>query len=251
MLRRLFVTLLLLLPLAAAAQPKPPLVLAAASMQEALTDAAAAWGRAGHPRPVLSFAGSSALARQIVAGAPADLFVSADIDWMTAADRAGRVVPGTRAIVARNRLVVVSRPGARRLGATRGAALAALLATGPLAMADPEAVPAGKYGMEALRRLGAWQAVAPRVVRAQDVRAALALVARGAARYGIVYATDARAEPGVVIAGVFPERSHAPIVYPVARLKAAPSPREAETFRRFLLGPAGRTILARRGFAAP
>lgn len=251
MIRRLFLAATLLLAPPAAATPKAPLVLAAASMQEALTDVANAWARAGHPRPVLSFAGSSALARQIVAGAPADLFVSADSDWMDAAERAGRIVPGTRASVARNRLVVISRPGASRVVATRGAALARVLAAGPLAMADPDAVPAGKYGKAALTQLGAWAAIAPHVVRAEDVRAALALVTRGAARYGVVYATDARAEPGVVVAGVFPPRSHAPIVYPIARLVAASSPGEAEAFRRFLLSRAGRAILLRRGFAAP
>lgn len=233
----------------AGAQGRGPLVLAAASMQEALTDAADAWARQGHARPVLSFAASSALARQIGAGGRADLFVSADTDWMDEVERRGLVVPRTRAVLARNRLVVVSRPGAPAVAATRGRALARLLSVAPLAMADPAAVPAGKYAEEALRRMGAWSAVAPRVVRAENVRAALALVERGAAPYGIVYATDARASPVVRIAGVFPARSHTPIVYPIARLTAGVH-REAEPFRRFLLSPAGQAILARRGFAA-
>ena len=126
--------------------------------------------------------------------------------------------------------------------ATRGAALAKVLAAGPLAMADPAAVPAGKYGEAALRRLGAWDAVAPRVVRAENVRAALALVERGATPLGIVYATDARAGNGVAIVGAFPESSHAPIRYPLARLTASRH-RDAEGFRRFLLSSAGRSIL--------
>lgn len=242
----LLLSLLLLHATPAAAQPRAPLVLAAASLQEAMTDAADAWARTGHPRPILSFAASSALARQAVAGAPADLFASADVAWMDTVEKAGRVVPGTRAVLARNRLVVVTRPGAARLGALRGAALGRTLGAGPLAMADPDSVPAGKYGREALTRLGAWNAVAPRVVRAENVRAALALVARGAAPYGIVYATDVRAAPRVVVAGVFPSRSHAPIVYPIARLSTS---NEAEGFRRFLLSPRGQSILVRRGFA--
>lgn len=246
---RFLLSLLALVTMAlpAAAQERAPLVLAAASMQEALTDAADAWARAGHERPRLSFAASSALARQIAAGGRADLFISADSDWMDDIAKRGLVVAGTRAVLVRNQLVVVSRPGLPRVVATKGAALARLLGGGALAMADPDSVPAGKYGREALTRLGAWEAIAPRVVRAENVRAALALVERGAAPYGIVYATDARAASGVQVAGVFPPRSHAPIVYPIARLTAGTSP-EAEGFRRFLLSRAGQAILARRGF---
>lgn len=239
---------LMLFAVPAVAQERGPLVLAAASLQEAMTDAADAWARAGHARPRVSFAASSALARQIAAGGRADVFVSADTDWMDDIARRGLVVAGTRAVLVRNRLVVVSRPGLPRVVATKGAALARVLGAGPLAMADPDSVPAGKYGREALIRLGAWNAVAPRVVRAENVRAALALVERGAAPYGIVYATDARAAPAVQVAGVFPPRSHAPIVYPIARLSAGDSA-EAEAFRRFLLSNAGQAILARRGFA--
>jgi molybdate transport system substrate-binding protein len=250
MVMRFLLSLLALVTLAApaAAQERAPLVLAAASMQEALTDAADTWARAGHERPRLSFAASSALARQIAAGGRADLFISADSDWMDDVAKRGLIVAGTRAVLVRNQLVVVSRPGLPRVVATKGAALGKLLGGAPLAMADPDSVPAGKYGREALTRLGAWEAVAPRVVRAENVRAALALVERGAAPYGIVYATDARAATGVQVAGVFPPRSHAPIVYPIARLTAGVSP-EAEGFRRFLLSRAGQAILARRGFS--
>lgn len=247
--RRICFLLSLLLGLvatSATAQRRGPLVLAAASMQEALTDAADAWRAQGHARPVLSYAASSALARQVMAGARADLFVSADAEWMDAVGAKGLIVSGTRATLARNRLVVVGRVGGPRLGTLRGAALARVLAAGPLAMADPDSVPAGRYGRAALTRLGAWEAVAPRVVRAENVRAALALVERGAAPYGVVYATDARAARGVAIAGYFPATSHVPIVYPVARLSASD---EAEGFRRFLLSTRGQAILARRGFA--
>jgi molybdate transport system substrate-binding protein len=233
----------------AAAQTRGPLVLAAASMQEAIGEAADAWSRSGHARPVLSFAASSALARQVAAGAPADLFVSADEEWMDDLARRGLLVPGTRAVLAGNRLVVVAQPGQRPVRGARGATLARLLGAGPLAMADPDSVPAGKYGRAALERLGAWALVAPRVVRAESVRAALAIVARGAAPYGIVYATDARVEPGVRLAGVFPANSHPPIVYPIARLTASQNP-AAEGFRRFLLSRGGKAILRRHGFTA-
>ncbi len=230
---------------AGAAEARPPLVLAAASLQEAMTEAADAWARAGHRRPAVSFAASSALARQLVAGAPADLFVSADEEWMDLLQQRGLLAAGTRVRLLTNRLVLVA-PASDR-SALRLAALPARLGEGRLAMADPDSVPAGRYGKAALERLGLWRAVAGRVVRAENVRAALALVERGAARYGMVYATDARASARVRVAALIPAASHPPITYPLARLKASTS-REAEGFRRFLLSPAGRVIFARRGF---
>lgn len=246
--RRLLVLLLALIGLSpAAAQPRPPLVLAAASLQESLNAAADAWARRGHPRPVLSFAGSSTLARQVTAGAPADLFLSADEDWMNAVQKAGRIVPATRVSFLGNRLVVVSRMAAR-VPMAPPAALARALGHGPLAMADPDAVPAGLYGKAALTQLGAWAEVAPHVVRAQDVRAALALVERGAAPFGIVYATDAAASHRVRVVATFPAGSHPPITYPVARLAVSHNP-DAEGFRRFLISPAGKAIFRRYGFS--
>lgn len=245
---RLFLALLALLLIGAA--PAPPVVLAAASLQESLGAAADAWARQGHVRPVISFAASSALARQIAAGAPADLFASADEAWMDELARKGLLAPGTRADLLRNRLVVVAAPGGAAHIPARGAALARVLAAGPLAMADPDNVPAGKYGKTALVRLGAWDAVAPHVVRAENVRAALALVERGAAPFAIVYATDARASKLVRVVGLFPASSHPPIVYPLARLRTSTSP-DAEGFRRFLLSHTGRTIFMRFGFSAP
>ncbi|SEM51707.1 molybdate transport system substrate-binding protein [Sphingomonas gellani] len=249
---RRFALALLMLAVAPAVLAEPaarsaPLVLAAASMQEAMSAAADEWARRGHVRPVIAFAASSALARQAQAGGRADLFVSADEQWMDVLARGGLIVPGTRADLVRNRLVVVAPVGrGERITVRR---IATILSAGPLAMADPRAVPAGRYGEAALTRLGVWQSVAPHVVRAADVRAALALVERGAAPYGIVYATDARASRKVRVVGVFPADSHPPILYPVARLRNGVSP-DAEGFRRFLLSPAGRAIFARFGFAA-
>lgn len=245
MLRWLLTLLIALFPSVAAAQDRGPVVLAAASLQEAMTDAANAWARAGHVRPVLSFAGSPALARQVEAGAPADLFASADEEWMDALAVKGLVAPGSRAVLAGNRLVVVAPVGSK-VRLTTGN-LGSTLAAGPVAMADPTSVPAGRYGRVALQRLGAWGAVAPKVVRVENVRAALALVERGAAPFGIVYRTDARASRLVRVAGVFPAASHPPIRYPIARLARSKSP-DAEAFRRFLLSPDGSAIFARRGF---
>ncbi len=230
------------------AAARPPLVLAAASLQESMNAAADAWARLGHERPVLSFAASSALARQIQSGAPADLFISADEPWMDAVEKAGALAPGTRAAFLGNRLVLAAAAGDRRnVPLDRAGPLLAAIGPGRLAMADPDAVPAGLYGKAALQKIRAWDRLAPRVVRAENVRAALALVERGAAPFGIVYATDARASVRVRIAGTFPAASHPPIRYPVARLKTAASP-DAEPFRRFLVSARGKAIFARYGF---
>ncbi len=243
---RALLGLILALAAPAAAAPRAPVVLAATSMREALSAAADAWARHGHPRPLLSFAASSAGARQIEAGAPADLFVSADEEWMDDLARHGLLAPGTRADIAGNRLVIVT-PAANRVRVSFTATGLAPLSRGPVAMANPDAVPAGRYGQAALTKLGAWSTVAAHVVRAENVRAALALVERGVAPFGIVYATDARASRAVRVAGVFPAASHPPIRYPLARVKTG----GGEGFRKFLLGPETRAILLRFGFTAP
>lgn len=238
-------------PAFAAPDNRGPLVLAAASMQEAMTQAADAWTARGHDRPVLSFAASSALARQIRAGAPADLFLSADEEWMTDVQKAGFVMRGTRANLAGNRLVLVAPAGKPvRLRIARAMPIARALGDGRLAMANPDSVPAGKYGQAALSALGVWPQLAGRIARGENVRAALALVERGATPLGVVYATDARASQGVMVVGTFPASSHPPIRYPLARLTTSRH-RQAEGFRRFLLSPAGKAILARHGFTAP
>jgi molybdate transport system substrate-binding protein len=250
MIRVLLAIWAILLTGPALAQARAPIVLAAASLQESMNAAADAWARAGHPRPVVSFAASSALARQVAAGAPADLFLSADREWMDDLDRRGLIAKGTRSDLLGNRLVLVAPAGSSMRVALRpGVDLRRALNGGRLAMADPDAVPAGRYGKAALERLGAWTAVVPSVVRAENVRAALALVERGAAPLGIVYATDAKASAKVRIAGVFPAASHPPILYPIARLAASRNP-EAEGFRRFLTSRAGKAIFVRYGFTA-
>lgn len=248
--RRLFVAGLAVIAIGAAPAPTAPLVLAAASLQGSLDAAADQWAKAGHPRPVISYAASSALARQIEAGAPADLFVSADEEWMDALAAKRLIAAGTRTDLLRNRLAVIEPVGRRSEVPLNGRRLARLLGAGPLAMADPDSVPAGKYGKAALTTLGAWDAVAPHVVRAENVRAALALVERGVAPFGIVYLTDARASSKVRVAGVFPAASHPPIIYPIARVAASGNP-EGEWFRRFLLSPRGRAIFAPFGFSTP
>lgn len=225
-----------------------PLVLAAASLQEAMTAAGHAWAGQGHAEPVLSFAASSALARQIEAGASADLFVSADQEWMDDVAARGLIVPATRVVFLGNRLVIVAAAGNRVRVPLAPVPLARVLSAGPLAMADPDSVPAGRYGKAALTSLGVWQQVRGHVVAAENVRAALALVERGAAPLGIVYATDARAAPGMRIVALFPALSHPPITYPLARLKASTCG-DAEGFRRFLLSRAGKAIFARFGFS--
>lgn len=242
---------LLCLPLApAGAAPKAPLVMAAASLQEGLAEAAEAWAARGHPKPVLSFAASSALARQIALGAPADIFISADQSWMDYVEQRGMVRPGTRVPFLGNRLALVA-PGRApvKVAIRKGFPLLRLLGPqGRLAMADPDAVPAGRYGKAALTWLRVWPAVSPRIAGAENVRAALALVERGAAPLGIVYETDARASKGVSIAGVFPAESHPRIRYSLAGLNSATTP-EAEAFRRFLLSREGKAIFARHGFS--
>lgn len=250
--RRLASWLLLILALLAAqpalAQPKPPLVLAAASLQESMTAAAEAWAAKGHPKPVISFAASSALARQIEAGAPADLFVSADEPWMDEIEKKGLIRPGTRVSFLANDLVLVARAGTKgNVTIRKGFPLARILGGGRLAIADPEAVPAGRYAKAALTNLGVWPQVANRIAGAESVRAALALVERGQAPYGIVYSTDARASKEVRLAGVFPASSHPPITYPIALLKSSTSP-DAEGFRRFLISKEGTAIFRRFGF---
>ncbi len=223
-------------------------VFAAASLKNALDDVAAAWGAATEHQAILSFGGSSALARQIQAGAPADVFGSANVAWMDVLDAAGLIRTGTRRNLLRNRLVLIAADRtAAPLRLAAGVDLAGRLAGGRLAMALVEAVPAGIYGKAALENLGVWASVRDRVAQADNVRAALALVAAGEAPLGIVYATDAHADDRVAVLGVFAERSHPPIVYPAA-IMAESRNALAPSFLHFLSGPAARRAFEAHGF---
>lgn len=241
---RLAWLLILLLPLSAcwnpAETPEGPVVLAAASLQEVLEDAAEAWQAEGHAAPVLSFAASSALARQVIHGAPADLYISADAEWMDEVERQGLLRPGTRGDLAGNALVVIRPKGA-------GPVTLARLGDAPLALADPAAVPAGRYARASLEHLGLWRGLQDNVVPAENVRSALALVERGEAALGVVYATDALASDKVEVVERLPAASHPPIRYPVAVLAASSHP-DAEAFRTFLASEEGRRLFERRGF---
>lgn len=246
--RFLLAALLLLAPSLAQAAPRAPVVLAAASLQEAMNDAADAFARTGHPRPVVSFAGSSALARQIEAGAPADLFVSADEGWMDALAAKHLIRPETRTDLLYNTLVLIEPAGGRtQLAITRGFPLSRALGAGRLALANPLGVPAGMYAQAVLTNLGVWNSVRDKIAIGENVRAALALVERGQARMGIVYATDALASNRVRVIGRFPARSHPLIAYPVAQLARSNNP-EARAFLTFLTSPAGKAVFRRRGF---
>ncbi len=237
----------LLLPLAAHAQGVT--VFAAASLTDVMKDIATAWQAEGHPAPRFSFAASSTLARQVEQGAPANLFASADEQWMDYLARRDLIVPATRHDLLRNDLVLVV-PANRKEHVEIGPGfdLARLLgADGRLAVGDPAHVPAGIYAKQALTRLGIWDSVAQHLAPAGDVRGALLLVERGEAPAGIVYATDAAASPGVAIAGTFPAASHDPIVYPFAVTKSGDTT-EARDFLAFLQGPAAEQAFEKRGF---
>jgi molybdate transport system substrate-binding protein len=230
------------------AAPSSALVLAAASLQESLTAAADAYAKRGHPKPVISFAASSALAHQIEAGAPADLFISADEPWMDFLAGKNLIRTDSRKSFLTNRLVLIA-PASQPLSIkiAPGFPLAKALGDSRLAMGDPNSVPAGKYGKAALTQLGVWSEVEPKVAGAENVRAALQLVGRGEARAGIVYETDAKVAKDVKVAGIFPAGSHPPITYPLAVLSGSQNP-EAISFRAFLLSSAGKAIFHKYGF---
>ena len=224
-------------------------VFAAASLKEAMDAQAHAFELATGDKVIVSYGASSALARQIEAGAPADLFISADVDWMDYLAHRKLVRPGTRVDLLRNSLVLIAPSSSTStLRIAAGFPLAAALGRDRLAMADPDAVPAGKYARRALESLGVWNAVEPHVARAENVRAALALVSRGEAPLGIVYRTDALADKSVRVVDTFPEDSHPPIVYPVALLAEGRSA-AAQSLLDDLRSSRARSIWERYGFA--
>lgn len=235
------------LALPAAAQPRPVTVFAAASLTDVLGAIGADYTRRTGTPVRFSFASSAVAARQIEAGAQADVFVSADVDWMDHLQRRGRIQPASRRDLLGNRLALVARKGDKRaVKIAPNFPLAAALGEGRLAIADPDSVPAGRYARSALQALKVWPAVQGRLAQAENVRVALAYVARGEAPLGIVYQTDALAEPGVRIVDLFPERSHPPIVYPAALTRSAGP--EAAAFLAHLRSPAARDAFRRAGF---
>lgn len=233
---------------AASAAGADTTVFAAASLRNALDEVAQRYqfGRGG--RVVISYAGTSALARQIENGAPADIFMAADTDWMDYVEKRSLLRHGTRVNLLRNEIVLIAPAGSDwSLAIQPGFALAAALGNGRLAMADPDHVPAGKYGKAALQSLGVWNAVAGRLARAENVRVALNFVARGEAPAGIVYRTDAAAEGRVRIVGTFAADTHPPIVYPAAQLARADSA-QVRQFFGFLQSVDAAEIFRKHGF---
>lgn len=243
--------LLTLLSASAALAADKITVFAAASLTNALQEIDAAYTKKTGVAVAESFASSSTLARQIEAGAPAAVFISADTKWMDYL--AGKNLIATQAVLLGNALALIAPADAAvpAQGIDSGFDWQKLLGPdGRLATGDPDHVPAGIYAKEALQHLGAWKALEPRLARAEDVRGALTLVERGDAPLGIVYVTDARISRKVKIIGVFPESSHAPIVYPAGIVKGAGTP-PVENYYNFLRGPEARAIFARYGFKTP
>jgi molybdate transport system substrate-binding protein len=241
--------LLAALPLQAADAPQPLLVFGAVSLTDVLTELGAAYEKESQQRVKFSFAASSVLARQIEAGAHADVFFSADTEWMDYLQARNLIDKHSRRDVLSNRLVLIA-PGTSTLKlkiAPNFALLAALGPKGRISTGDPDSVPAGKYARSALSFLGVWNEVADRLVRADNVRTALAFVARGEAPLGIVYETDAKVDTKVRIVDVFPADSHLPIVYPVAA--AAGAKPGAARFVTYLHSAAAAATFQKYGFA--
>ena len=245
-----FVATLATLPARAQeAQPQVTLTaFAAASMKNAVDDINAAFTKATGIKVVSSYAASSALAKQMEAGAPADLFASADLEWMDYASQKKLIKDDTRTNLLGNRLVLIAPKDSKIGNVTigQGFDLAKLAGDGRIATGDVRAVPVGKYAKAALEKLGSWQAAESKFAMADNVRAALTLVGRGEAVLGIVYETDARVEPNVKIVAHFPEDSHPPITYPVAlAVNAKP---EAQRYINFIRSNTAKTIFETYGF---
>jgi len=244
---KVFGVLLLALVAAVPAKAETVTVFSAASLKDALDENVKAYESKAGDRVVVSYAASSALAKQIEAGAPADIFVSADLDWMDYLEQRRLIKSDTRRNLLRNRLVLIAPADSKiSVDIAPGFPLARLLGSGRLAMANPDAVPAGKYGKASLEALGVWKDVQPKVASTENVRAALVLVSRGEAPLGIVYRTDAAVDPKVRVVGVFPESTHPPIIYPIAETAVAKA--AAAAFVAWLNRPEARAIFQKYGF---
>jgi molybdate transport system substrate-binding protein len=223
------------------------MVFAAASLTDSLQEIGALYARERGKRVVFSFAASMTLARQIELSAGADVFIAADVESMDYLDQRGRIARATRQNLLGNRLVLVAPADSRlSLEMAPGIRIADALGGGRLAMANVDAVPAGRYGKAALTALGVWTGIADRLAQGDDVRTALSYVARGEAPLGIVYATDAHVEPRVRVVATFPESTHPPIIYPVALTAEANA--EAAQFVTHLQSPQARAVFERAGF---
>ena len=233
----------------AKAQGGDVVVFAAASLKTALDAVNAQWRTETVKKAIISYAASSALAKQIEQGAPAQVFISADLDWMSYLAGKSLIKVDTRTNLLGNRIVLIApKDKAQPVKIESGFDLAKVLGDGRLAMANVDAVPAGKYGKAALEKLGAWASVANRIAQAENVRAALLLVSRGEAPAGIVYRTDAAAESNVAIIGTFPESSHPPIVYPAALTANATHP-DAAGFLAYIGSAKAKPVFEAQGFA--
>jgi molybdate transport system substrate-binding protein len=240
---------LALTPSLARDEGKGPLVFAAASLKDALDNINAASAKDGKPKAAISYAASSVLAKQIEAAAPADIFISADLDWMDYLAEKNLIKPDTRFNLLGNTLVLIApKDSTLQAKIAPGFDLAAMIGDGKIAMGNSDSVPAGKYGKAALTKLGVWDSVQDKVAQAENVRAALALVSRGEAPLGIVYATDAKADPNVKVLDTFPADTHPPIIYPAAVLAKATSP-DAQAFLEYLKSETASKLFADQGFA--
>jgi molybdate transport system substrate-binding protein len=245
--RQLAIAVTLIAALASPATARDVVVFAAASLKGPLDQLAEAYQTKTGDVVRISYGGSNQLAKQILDGAPADIFISAAVNWMDEVEKAGLLADGSRKDLLGNTLVLVSSEPATPVQIDQGFDLAVLLGDGKLAMAMVDSVPAGQYGKAALVSLGLWNSVSGAVVQADNVRAALAFVARGEAALGIVYGSDAVADPSVHLLGTFPDSSHPPIVYPAARLKSASDPAD-QAFFAALSSPEARAIFTAAGF---
>jgi len=234
---------------AAAQEAKPVLFFAAASLQTALNTIGAEWRKETGKQVTFSYAATSVLAKQMEQGAPADLFASADLDWMDWAEARKLIRSETRRALLGNTLVLIAPKGsAASMPIVPGFPLAKALGDSRLATGNPQSVPVGRYAQQALTTLGIWDQVGPRIAGADNVRAALALVARGEATFGIVYATDAKTEPRVEIVGTFPAHTHPKIVYPFALTSTSTNP-DAKAFLDYLSTPAATRVFEAEGFS--
>jgi molybdate transport system substrate-binding protein len=247
--KRLSLAGVLTLAVAGPASAESVVVFAAASLKNGLDAVATDFEAATGHTVTISYAGSNALAAQIIEGAPADIFISAAVDWMDEVEKAGLVVPGTRADILGNTLVLIAHgKEAAPVEIGPGFDIAGLLGDGKLSMALVDAVPAGQYGKAALEGLGLWPAVEGSVAQSENVRAALALVSTGEAPFGIVYASDAVADDHVTVVGTFPAESHKPILYPAALLTGADDDADRAFFEA-LAADGADAVFAAHGFA--